>query len=162
MIGFRTVILCAPVSSCLAGGARALVHVGFHQACGRLAPSHRREFCCPNGEFLPIPPSVLYITMRSSCHTDYEYCRIDGNTPHDTRQDLIEDYNAPVSGAVDAVRATGRSAPDRSATWPLPPLMRARFMLLRVYGLNLQAPRGVVHQIPVSATAGKSHPRQHR
>lgn len=27
---------------------------------------------------------------------EYEYCRIDGNTPHDTRQDLIEEYNAPV------------------------------------------------------------------
>lgn len=26
----------------------------------------------------------------------YQYCRIDGNTPHDTRQDLIEEYNAPV------------------------------------------------------------------
>lgn len=30
------------------------------------------------------------------CPSDYEYCRIDGNTPHDTRQDLIEEYNAPV------------------------------------------------------------------
>ncbi|CAM9171442.1 unnamed protein product, partial [Ectocarpus sp. 4 AP-2014] len=26
---------------------------------------------------------------------EYKYCRIDGNTPHDTRQDLIEEYNAP-------------------------------------------------------------------
>lgn len=28
--------------------------------------------------------------------SDYKYCRIDGNTPHDTRQDLIENYNAKV------------------------------------------------------------------
>ncbi|CAM9364785.1 unnamed protein product [Ectocarpus fasciculatus] len=28
---------------------------------------------------------------------EYKYCRIDGNTPHDTRQDLIEEYNAPGS-----------------------------------------------------------------
>ena len=31
-----------------------------------------------------------------SVSSEYEYCRIDGNTPHDTRQDLIEEYNAPV------------------------------------------------------------------
>lgn len=28
--------------------------------------------------------------------SEYKYCRIDGNTPHETRQDLIEEYNAPV------------------------------------------------------------------
>eukprot|EP00752_Nemacystus_decipiens_P001789 g1728.t2 len=27
----------------------------------------------------------------------HQYCRIDGNTPHDTRQDLIEEYNTPGS-----------------------------------------------------------------
>ena len=37
-----------------------------------------------------LPPSLFSLT------SEYEYCRIDGNTPHDTRQDLIEEYNAPV------------------------------------------------------------------
>ena len=39
----------------------------------------------------------LVFCLCSPCHpAGYQYCRIDGNTPHDTRQDLIEEYNAPV------------------------------------------------------------------
>lgn len=42
---------------------------------------------------------LLFARLPLCCHfnlSGYEYCRIDGNTPHDVRQDLIEEYNSRV------------------------------------------------------------------
>lgn len=65
----------------------------------------------------------LTIAMHDLCRaflslvslpSEYEYCRIDGNTPHDTRQDLIEEYNAPVRPLAAATHPVYAFLPDGS------------------------------------------------
>lgn len=56
----------------------------------------------------PVVFSACLLTRNTS---GYEYCRIDGNTPHDTRQDLIEEYNAKVRVRLQVCRRRERGPP---------------------------------------------------
>lgn len=51
---------------------------------------------------------------RVLTNAGYEYCRIDGDTRHDLRQDYIEDYNSPVSTPY-ITRLSVQSRQDRRA-----------------------------------------------